>query len=356
MNSEIRPVPQPLWARLVLLIVLGYEAAGALFGGALLVIAPDGHYMHMPAEIMHGTFRDFLIPAIILVGLGVLNAFSFKAVLRRQPNDWLMAALGLGGFFIWFVVEIIILKELHWLHAMWGIPVLWGLVAMIPLIACRNDTPGMQRGLIHCGVFSSLWYVAINILVPQFYPGYSMMSVTPSELSAIGAPTRVLWVLLSMPYGLSLAAFGWGMIRSATGDRRLRIAGLMTIAYCLINFYWPPMHMRGIAPSLTDTGHIAWAGITMIYMWSLMVIGALTAGRGFRIYTIASIAAHVLFGILTSLQAPNIPIDGPTPTIGLWERINIAIFMLWVIVFSLRLQRNEARANNISVTVPPISS
>ena len=62
---------QPAWARLALLIVLGYEAAGAIVGGILLVAAPDGRYMDMPVEMMHGTFPDFLIPGWILLGLGI---------------------------------------------------------------------------------------------------------------------------------------------------------------------------------------------------------------------------------------------------------------------------------------------
>lgn len=332
---------QPAWARLALLLVLGYEAAGAIVGGILLVAAPDGRYMDMPVEMMHGTFPDYLIPGWILLGLGILNAFAFSAVLRRWRNDWSMAVLGLGALNIWFVVEIIILRELHWLHGMWGLPVLLGWVAAIPLIASRNATAAMQRGLLLCGAIASVWYVVINALVPMYYPGYSMVSVTPSELSAIGAPTRLLWVLLVMPYPLLMAAFGWGLVRLPDGGRRLRIAGALTIAYGIFNFYWPPMHMRGDETSLTDTLHIVWAAITLLFMWTLMILGALSLGRGFRLYTILSIIAHVVFGLLTSLQAPNIPIDGPTPTIGLWERINIAIFMLWVIVFALCLIRRE---------------
>ncbi|GAB2769635.1 hypothetical protein GCM10027275_10140 [Rhabdobacter roseus] len=37
------PVIQPKLPRKLLLSVLGYEAAGALLGGSLLVAAPDGH-------------------------------------------------------------------------------------------------------------------------------------------------------------------------------------------------------------------------------------------------------------------------------------------------------------------------
>jgi hypothetical protein len=135
-----------VWPRIVLLIVLGYEAAGALVGGALLIAAPDGRLMKMPVRIMHGFFPDFLIPGILLLGLGILNGIAFYAVLQRKTNDWIMAGLALGGFIIWFVVEIIILRELHWLHLMWGLPVLLGSIAGIPLMIGRNDTAVVHLG------------------------------------------------------------------------------------------------------------------------------------------------------------------------------------------------------------------
>jgi len=130
-------VRQRIWQRITLLIVLGYEGLGALAGGSLLVAEPDGRLMDMPVEIMHGVFNDFLIPGLILFGLGILNTTAFISVLRRSRIDWLLAGLGLGGLAIWFIVEIAILQEFHWLHAMWGFPVVAGCLAILPLIFSR---------------------------------------------------------------------------------------------------------------------------------------------------------------------------------------------------------------------------
>lgn len=127
----------PAWKRISLLSVLGYEGAGALAGGILLVIEPDGRIMDMPVEILNGIFRNFLIPGIILTGIGILNTAAFFAVLFRRRFDWLLTGLGLGGLVIWFLVEIIILHELHWLHAMWGIPVLLGCALALPMLTSR---------------------------------------------------------------------------------------------------------------------------------------------------------------------------------------------------------------------------
>jgi hypothetical protein len=67
--------------------------------------------------------------------------------------------------------------------------------------------------LLACGVLASLFYAAMLVVVPMRWEGYSSASQTVSELSAIGAPTRSLWVALAVVYTLLLVAFGW---RSAT--------------------------------------------------------------------------------------------------------------------------------------------
>lgn len=123
------------WQRILLLIVLAYEGLGGVAGGLLLTAETDGRLMDMPVDMMHGIFPDFLIPGIILLGLGLLNCIAFFIVLRRKPSDWLWAGTAMGGYLIWFIVEIIILRELHWLHAMWGLPVVvgfWSAIQMIP--------------------------------------------------------------------------------------------------------------------------------------------------------------------------------------------------------------------------------
>jgi hypothetical protein len=351
-RTTIATVRQPMWQRITLLVILGYEGVGALLGGMLLIVAPDGHLMDIPVNVMHGTFPDFLIPGIILLGLGLLNVLAFYFVFRRFPVDWFMAGLALSGFVIWFVVEIVILKELHWLHLMWGLPVMLGWLVLMPLIALRNQTIMMQKALLLCGILSSMWYVAINIYVPTQYEGYSLAALTVSELSAIGAPTRQLWVLLVTLYPLTFAAFGWGVLNLAGQNRPLRVVGVLIIAYSALNLYWPPMHMRGIEPTLTDTLHITWASVTVLFMMVMMGFGAEAFGKAFRTYTIISILLHITFGILSSLEAPNIPTNGSTPWIGVWERINIAVFMLWIIVLAVILLTTKQMLDVRKVSQP----
>ncbi len=170
------PSRQPRWQRLIVLAALGYEAIGALSGGALLVAAPDGHLMDMPVDAMRGFFPDFYVPGLILLGLGVLNCIAFIAVWRRTPTDWLFAGLALGGLTVWFSVEIIVLGQLHWLHVMWGLPVLVGTCMALPLIPSRTERIPFIK------VHPVLTYYVLTFLIS--WGGVLMVAGGPSGIPA----------------------------------------------------------------------------------------------------------------------------------------------------------------------------
>jgi hypothetical protein len=202
--------------------------------------------------------------------------------------------------------------------------------------------------LLLSGLFSSLVYAAINVAVPLTWVEYSIVNQTVSELSAIGAPTRALWIALVLPYIFLFAAFGWGILGSAGSNRWLRITGWLILLYSAFNLYWPPMHQREVLAAgggtLTDTLHLVWAGMTVLLFVLIMVIGAIALGWKFRAYTVASVTILIVCGILTSLSAPNVGANLPTPWIGVWERANIGVFLLWVAILSVSLTRLEGKA------------
>lgn len=204
-----------------------------------------------------------------------------------------------------------------------------------------------RKVLLVCGILSSLLYVAMNVFVPMQWEGYSCASRAVSELSAIGAPTRPLWVLLGIVYTLLFAAFGWGVRQSAVGNRSLRVVGGLIIAYCAVNLFWPPMHLRGTGLSLTDILHIVWTVMVILFMMLMMGFGAAALGKRFRLYTVASMVLLVVLGGVTGMEGPRIAANLPTPWVGVWQRIMIAVFLLWVAVLAMILLRvkkdDEAR-------------
>jgi hypothetical protein len=342
LTSE-KNLSQSKWQRIILLFVLGYEGAGALCGGALLIAKPDGRLMDMPVDIMHGSFPDFMVPGIILFALGILNTAAFFAVLRRSRFNWMMAMTALGAMMIWFWIEIAILLQLHWLHAMWGLPVIAGVLVALPLIPAGYK----QKALLYCGILSSVLYVAINIIVPLQWQGYSLASRVPSELSAIGAPTSKLWAVLATPYTFLILAFGWGVLKAAYDNDKLRIAGRLIIAYGALGFLWPfaPMHLRETLAAgggtFSDTLHIILAAATNIIYLLALGFAAAALGKKFRMYSIVTFVLVLVFGVLTFNEAPGIARNEPTPLIGVWERITIGLFLVWIVTLAIMLLRKQ---------------
>ncbi|MBI5491270.1 MAG: NAD(P)H-dependent oxidoreductase [Deltaproteobacteria bacterium] len=200
-----------------------------------------------------------------------------------------------------------------------------------------------QRVLLACGALSTLLYLAMNVFVPMRWDGYSSAGQTISELSAIGAPTRALWVPLGALYAVLTTAFGWGLWTTAGRNRPLRVVGGLMLAYGLSGFAWSfaPMHLRGAAASLTDVMHIVLGCLTSLVYMLALGFGAAALGRRFRIYSLATLAVVIVTGILLGMDGPRVGQNLPTPWIGVWERICIGAAMLWIAVLSVTLLRTR---------------
>lgn len=207
-----------------------------------------------------------------------------------------------------------------------------------------RPNPWLQLLLV-CGIVSSLLYGAMIWAIR--YEGYSLISQVPSELTAIGAPTEALWAWLAPIYTVLVAAFGFGVWKSAAGNRAVRIAGGLILAFASLGLLWPfaPMHQREVLAAgggtLEDTMHVALGGITVFLMFLAIGFGAAGFGKHFRFYSIASIVVLLGFGGLTFIQAPRLQTNLPTPWIGLWERLNISVFLLWIAVLATALLRGS---------------
>ncbi len=213
-----------------------------------------------------------------------------------------------------------------------------------------------RKVLLFCGIVSSLLYIAMNIFVPMLFTGYDSASQTVSELSAIGAPTRTLWVALGTMYTLLIIAFGWGAWQSAARNKNLRITGFLIFVYGIVSIAWPfaPMHQREAlaagGETLSDAMHLVLAAVTVLFMSTAMGFGAAAFGKRFRVYSIVTILTLLVFGILTGLDAPGVKANLPTPWAGVWERINIGVFLLWIIVLAIVLLQRERNAGLLVTT------
>jgi hypothetical protein len=200
-----------------------------------------------------------------------------------------------------------------------------------------------RKALLLCGIASSVLY-ALMIWAIR-YKGYDPISQVPSELTAIGAPTRTLWAQLGGIYTGLVTAFGFGLWKSGGRNRAVRIVGGLILAYASLGLLWPfaAMHQRevlaGGGGTFSDTMHVALGGVTVFLMFIAIGVGATAFGKWFRLYSIGTVVVLLAFGALTFIEAPRLQANLPTPWIGLFERINISVFLLWVVVLAATLWR-----------------
>ena len=223
----------------------------------------------------------------------------------------------------------------------------------------KVDKPAKEivfKILLFCGILSSLLYVVMNVVVAMLYAGYSSVSQTVSELSAIGAPTRQLWFFLGIAYSLLMAAFGIGICQSAARNHSLKIMGALMLAYGTISLFWPPMHQRQVlatgGATFTDTMHIVFTVVTVLLMVLAIGYGAVAFGKRFCLYSIITLVLLCVFGTLTGLAAPHVQANLPTPLVGVWERINIGVFLLWVVILAIALLKMKTGKDQLKTEMP----
>jgi uncharacterized protein DUF998 len=209
-----------------------------------------------------------------------------------------------------------------------------------------------HKALLACGILSSLLYGAMITLIR--YEGYSLISQVPSELTAIGAPTRPLWMVLGPVYDVLVVAFGVGVWMSAQRKRALRVVGGLFVGFGIVGgLAWPfaAMHQREVLAAgggtWSDTLHVILGLMTVFFILVAIGFGATAFGKPFRLYSIVTILILFVFGTLTGLDSPRLQANLPTPWIGLWERISILSFLLWVVVLAAALLRARDRETGV---------
>lgn len=206
-----------------------------------------------------------------------------------------------------------------------------------------------RNALLGCGILAAVLYVAMTFAVGLLWPGYSVASQTISELSAIDAPTRPVWMLLGTVYTVLMIAFGWTVWRCAPPNRALRAVGALLLTQAIFGFFWPPMHQRTVlaadGKTLTDTLHIVWTIVTGVFFTCALGFGAAALGKRFRVYSIATMVIVLAGGAMTGTYASRIEANLPTQGAGIWERINSTAFMAWVAVLAIALLREHEWEN-----------
>lgn len=80
----------------LLVFLLGFLSFGAIYGGIILIISPNGSVFQMPTDALrYSPFKDYLIPGVILlVTFGLMPAYVIYALIKK-PENRIMQSLNL---------------------------------------------------------------------------------------------------------------------------------------------------------------------------------------------------------------------------------------------------------------------
>lgn len=213
----------------------------------------------------------------------------------------------------------------------------------------------LKEILLICGILSSLLYVTATILGAMRWEYYSSASQTVSELIAIDAPSAPLVVPLFITYSALMFAFGFGVWRSCGQKRVLRFVAVFIAGKELLGLMvtlFAPMHMRGQETTLSDTMHAFLTGVGVFFcMFPAIGLGATAFGKQFRLYSVSTMLIFIVFGIISFLDAPELAANLPTPWLGVWERVNIFGYLLWIVILSILLLKTEKRTHAINAMI-----
>lgn len=199
----------------------------------------------------------------------------------------------------------------------------------------RHDVT--RKALLAAGALSSLLYVvATDVVAASQWNGYRRTEQMVSELFAVGSPGRDVLLPFTWFYTVLFTAFGVGVWISVRANRALRIAGGLLIGYGLWNI------MGALYPlTLGDDTSIPMHILATNVQLALMVAAMCFVAAGFRgrmrVYSIASLAASAVMGMVAFMAAPE-----PNLVLGISERISIGAFLLWVAVLAVALWKQPA--------------
>jgi len=196
--------------------------------------------------------------------------------------------------------------------------------------------------LLACGVAAPLVYLASDIVAGVRWEGYSFRDHTISELNANGSPVRPITIALGFVGYPLLIAFGVGVWRTASGNRKLQLAGGALVLLGLSALWAVPfasMNLRGTEQGAAGARHLASGMIAIPSLIAAMGLSATVFGGRFRLYSLATVVVLLAFGAWAGARTTGMEQGLATPWAGVIERISVYAYQLWIVAFAFRLLR-----------------
>lgn len=195
------------------------------------------------------------------------------------------------------------------------------------------------------GILGPIIYIAAVFLGGALRNDYSPFYNAISELSMAGVPNKILMDVLFGIYNVFIVIFGIGAYLDSTADksRKFKSAAIMLavlgiLGLLVLVFTQDP---RGTPATLGGTLHIVLSGISSaLTIIAIVLIGlSLKSYKEFNKFYWYSYASAVLIFTFGGITASAIASNGAYG--GLFERITIFLFMIWLIIFSYILLRRN---------------
>ena len=203
----------------------------------------------------------------------------------------------------------------------------------------------MQQFLLRCGVAAPVIYLLTVLLGGAITPGYSHVRQVIGALTAPGAPHRQLLELCFLAYNVATLLFAFGLLWRLWVCRRrnLTVGALLLagVAICgIVMFFTPTDAPEGPA---TLQGQLS---IVLDAARSLLIfLSPLVMGLGFRGvprmgplwgYSVVSAVLTGMAGLMAAAGSA-----ARSPLVGVYDRVAMGVFLLWMLVLALVLARVE---------------
>jgi len=137
-----------------LIFLMAFLGIGAIGGGGVLIVSPDGELMGMPLSLLdQSPFSNFLIPGIVLfTSLGLAPILLIFALVNKPASQfaemlncykdmhwaWTYSIYIVFVLIIWIQLEMIFIQTVSWMHTFYIIFALIMLfITLLPSIRRR---------------------------------------------------------------------------------------------------------------------------------------------------------------------------------------------------------------------------
>jgi hypothetical protein len=199
----------------------------------------------------------------------------------------------------------------------------------------------LRKILVSCGITAPVLYIATAIIGAALRPNdYSHIVNAISELLSNGAPNKAVLDVVFNIYNALLLAFAIGAYSTSKNMPRLtRVAMGILVGIQVLSFSWGffPMDPLGAEATFAGTMHNVLGGVVAlatIIMPLLMGLGVrhLDGFKRYAAYSFVSSAVIFVSGLTGVILAGQ-----GIQLFGLFERITIGTYEVWIFVTALSL-------------------